>query len=354
MSKINLNIDKENSDDNNFLYCWGVFDSRPNKIVTYDYYLRSGFDEILSKYTKDKNVFTEIIPNGESVTINDKILIKIEEEVYVSYLVLDRENENSIVSNVTFYMKNHDSNLEIINEILEKIFIYLFDLGDYERSGNLSTISINQGVIDIVDISPLDIDVENIDLYYNTNTLKDINKLVKKLKKRDSGLSIFTGPRGMGKTTIIEYISESVDDEFIFVPNNTLESTINNPEFISLLKTRPGSYLVIDDCEVLFNDVYSTSGLLATNLLQLIDGIDSASISLNIIMIFNTDTNLDIDSALLDCNNLIDVIEFDYLDIESSNLLSNHLNNKKVYKNKSKLIDIINNRNPADYKKVGF
>jgi Tfp pilus assembly pilus retraction ATPase PilT len=47
---------------------------------------------------------------------------------------------------------------------------------------------------------------DNVELYYNQKTLKNINKLVKSIKKSDKGLSILYGQRGTGKTNTISYM----------------------------------------------------------------------------------------------------------------------------------------------------
>jgi excinuclease UvrABC helicase subunit UvrB len=66
-------------------------------------------------------------------------------------------------------------------------------------------------------------------VYYNQKTLKNINKLVKSIKKDWS--SILYGQRGTGKTNTISYICDKLDRIVIFIPNTLIESTINNQEF---------------------------------------------------------------------------------------------------------------------------
>jgi hypothetical protein len=56
----------------------------------------------------------------------------------------------------------------------------------------------------------------------------------------------------------------------------------------------------------------------------------------------------------LECNNLIDVIEFEYLSSEESMELAKHLKSNKKYKNKTKLVDIINRRSNIEEFEIGF
>jgi hypothetical protein len=72
----------------------------------------------------------------------------------------------------------------------------------------------------------------------------------------------------------------------------------------------------------------------------MVDGLLSDSIKVNLIMIFNSDID-DIDSNLLESNNILNVIEFFNLDQDSSNELSKHLGYTKKFKTNTKLIDII-------------
>ena len=350
-TKINININKDDSELNDFLYCWSEFNSRPNKILIYNTYLREPFSDSISKYSTDKNRFTEVVP-GESIIINDKILEKINDNLYLSYLILDRNNENSVIHDIVFFFKNDDQ-LELINKIIEELDTCIFDLDTDNSGGKFNTISITQNGIDIepAEISDLD---EEVGYYYNKETLKDINKLIKLINNSDKGLSLLYGPRGTGKTSIVNYMNQKLSKMFIFIPNNMIEHTINSPEFKNLIRKHPNSVILIDDCEVIFNQLFNRSNTYVNNLLQLVDGPLSNSFNLNIVMLFNVDDLVEIDESLIECNNLLDLVEFTLLDEHSSNDLSKHIGSKKKYKNKSKLIDIITKRESYENKKIGL
>jgi SpoVK/Ycf46/Vps4 family AAA+-type ATPase len=351
--KINININKDDSELNDFLHCWGQFGTRPNKIIIYNSFSKDEFISILSEYSEEKNVFTEIIPAEESSIINDKVLTKVSEDLYISYLLLDRNNENSIIHEITFFSRDYEKELENINDILEKLNPCIIDFQDDIKETKLNTIVVGQSGLEIEPLELKEMDSE-LDMYYNTLSLKKVNKLIKTIKKSEKGLSIFYGPRGSGKTSIINHVSSKLDRVVMFIPNNLIESTINNPEFKRFLLKHPKPVIVLDDCEVIFNDMYYKSNTVVNNLLQMIDGFLSDSIELNVITIFNTDEEEEIDQSLLDCNNLLDVIEFNLLDIEESNELAKHLGSRKKYKNKVRLIDIIKKKDCLVNKKVGF
>jgi SpoVK/Ycf46/Vps4 family AAA+-type ATPase len=130
-----------------------------------------------------------------------------------------------------------------------------------------------------------------------------------------------------------------------------VDNTINNSEFRRFLKRYTRPIIIIDDCEMLFNEYYAKSNTFTTNLLQMVDGFLSDSIEVNVITIFNTDREDDIDHSLLEANNLLRVIEFECLSEDESFELSEHLGHKKPIKNKSRVLDIIRNNKTSKYKK---
>ena len=133
-----------------------------------------------------------------------------------------------------------------------------------------------------------------------------------------------------------------------------IDHTINNPEFRKFIKKYDKPVLVLDDCEIAFTENYGRSNMFTSNLLQMVDGFLSDSINCNIVTIFNIDDEEEIDPSLLECNNLIDVIEFEMLSDEESNLLAKHIQSNKKYKNKTKLIDIIKKRSNKKGFEIGF
>lgn len=352
-TNLNININKDDSDLNDFLYCWSKFGSRPNKVIIYNSYLKDAFSEVISEYIEEKNVFTEVIPSDTSIILNDKMLVKLNENLYLSYLVIDRTNENSVIHDITFFFSNYEEGLNNINEIIEKLDDCIFDIDIDIPYGKINTITLTQNGLDIENINFSGLDDE-VDYYYTRDTLKEVDKLVKSIKKSNKGLSILHGPRGTGKTSIINYLSEKIDKSMIFVPSNMIDITFNNPEFKTFLKKHKNSILVIDDCEMMFNQIFTKSNLFVNNLLQLVDSPLADSLNINILMIFNTDDTLEIDESLMDCNNLIGMVEFDMLDVDTSNELAKHINSKKKYQNKTKLIDIIKKRHTVSQKKVGL
>ena len=351
-SNLSININKDDSNLNDFLYCWDIFGKRPNKIVIHNTYSTKSFSKIVSGHSIEKNIFTEIIPNDEDFTINDKIISNLGDDVYLSYVVIDRNQDNSIVSDIVFFYKSQD-NSKKVQGIIEELNDCLVDFCE-EETNNLNTIALStQSGLEIEPIE-LDIDFENFDYYYSSDTNKSVEKLIKKIKKSNKGLSVLHGERGTGKTSVINYIASKLDRIVIFIPNNLIEHTINNPDFRKFIKKFHKPVIVLDDCETTLSDFYNRTNVTTSNILQMVDGFLSDTMEVNVICIFNTDDEDDIDEALLECNCLIDVIEFEYLSGEESEELSKVVGSGKKYKNKTKLVDIIKKRSSNDQKKIGF
>jgi hypothetical protein len=346
---IHLNINGDDSNINDFLYCYKEFGILPNRYIIHSDISYNDFLTLIEDVS-DVYRITEI--DGFR---NEKILSKYNDNIYFSYFILEAGTEYEAISNLSIFYKNQED-LYSIKKILEDISLEEFydeDESESKTSKNVNIVNILSGSINISKIESLEKN-ENIDLFYNEKTFKSINKLTKKIKKTKKGLSMFIGERGSGKTSIISYISEKIDKQVIYIPNNLIEHTINNPEFKNLLRNYKNSVIVIDDCDVIFSDIYTKSNIITSNLLQIIDGLDSNDYGINFLLIFNCHDESEIDDNLLECNNLLDVIKFEMLSKEESNDLSNHLDKKTKYKQETKLIDILNQNKIKKEDSIGF
>lgn len=355
-TNLNLNINRDDSDLNDFMICWEHFESRPNKIIIHNTYSTKLFYEVVIKYIKEKTTLTEIIPSGgDDFIINDKMFVKIDDETFMSYVIVDRDCENSVVSEVSIFYKQEDLSNgapEFVKSLIEELNDCIVDFFNEEENSKLNTITYStEGLeIDTIEITKQ----EKYDIYYSKKTFKEVNKLIKDIKKSNKGLSILYGERGTGKTSVINYLVSNIDRMIIFIPNSMIEHTINNPDFRKFLKRFDKPIIVIDDCEMLLNEVFNKSNLFVNNLVQIIDGFLSDSMEVNVISIFNVDNDSEIDHSLLECNNLLRVIKFEELSLNESTKLSEHLGFNKDYKNKTRVLDIIRNKKNKETHEIGL
>jgi hypothetical protein len=349
-NNLKININKDDSGLNDFLYLWDIFKSRPNKVLihgTFDYKETESFFEQYEKVNK----FTEIICLETDDIINDKVLIKSSDTVFISYIAVDKLTDSAVISDITIYYNSSEDANEV-NEIIKSISEY--QLVDELEEHNLNVVSLSGNSIELDEIKFDDIDGENIEEYYSKQTFKSINKWIKKSKKQKSGLSIFYGQRGTGKSSMIKYLATKLNRNLIFVPNNLVDLTINSSDFTKFLRKHENPILVLDDCEMIFNEFFTKSNIIANNLMQLVDGLLANKLNISIIAIFNLEDKDEIDHNLIDCNNLIDIIEFTDLSNSEANQLSELLGYKQKHKNDIRLLDLINNNKSNNKRRLGF
>ena len=281
-SRLKININDDDYNTNDFLFCWDRFDSRPNRIVIRSTYSSQLFNVVISKYILEKNVLSDVIPDENAPIINDKVLAKIDEDCYLSYIVGDRDSDVSFIDSVTFYYKNGFDGIEAIMTDLEECTL------DYteDAPSRLNSITISDGGLEIEPIHHREAEPD-IDHYYTADTFKQLGKIVKKINKSETGLTILHGERGTGKTYAINYLAAKLNRIVIFIPNNMIENTINNPGFINFIRKYERPVLVLDDCEMIFNEVFAKSNMFSNNLLQMVDGLLAEQTNASIVTIFN-------------------------------------------------------------------
>lgn len=345
---LGLAITKDDSALNDYICCWNSFGERPNRIVIHNTYSTKLFDKVMKEKFLDKNVFTEVIPDSVEVIINDRVLAKLDDSCYISYIVADRNMESSFIDSITFYYKG---GYQGINDMLEELNDCILDYCEEDSNKlNVVVLSPTAGL----ELEPMSIKEESADadLFYSAATFKRAEKAIKAVKKSDKGLLIFYGERGTGKTSMISHIASKLDRIVIFVPLNMIDHTFNNPDFRKFVKKYDKPVLVVDDCESVFADAYKSVAF-AGNVMQMAEGFLSDSAGATILLIFNEESESDIDEALLDCNELIDAVEFERLSEEEGAELAKHLGRTKP-KGSMRAADIAKKRKGSLSAGIGF
>lgn len=352
-TNLNININRDDSNNNDFLVVFNSMQCMPSRVIIHDRFSGKEFNEIVKKNITgenlEENFLTEYLPSDNEYIINEKVLRQISDDLWLSYVEVNKQSENFLVNEVCIWYKNITQ-----QKSFESLIVDFSDcIVDYEEdtTNKINTISLFNNSLELEPIFFSESD-DDIDLKYNDSTIRKINKVVKSIKKKDKGLSVFCGERGIGKTNASKYIASKVDRMSIFIPNNMIDQTINNPDFKSFLKKFEKCLIIIDDCEFLYSS-YNKNNYFTNNIIQLIDGFYADTLKIQFLLIFNTLED-EIDEQLLDSNNLQEVIEFDTLDSEKSTELSKNLGFNKKYKEDSKLVDIYNNRKIEYKEKIGL
>lgn len=346
---LTLNITKDDYNLNDFIYCWDRFGERPNRVVVHNTYSSKLFAKLMEERILEKNVFTEVIPDSVEVIINDKILAKLGEGCYLSYIVADRNMDNSFIDSITFYYK---SGYEGIDEMLQDLNDCILDYCE-EDSNKMNTVVLSAASgLELEPIAIKEDAAEDASLYYSEKTFKQIDKLVKTIKKEDKGIALLCGERGLGKTSAISYISSKLDRISIYIPLGMVDHTINNPEFRKFVKKYERPILFIDDCEAVASDAYGRTPAFCSNALQLVDGFLSDSINATLVLIFNEEES-DIEETLWECNSFLGSVQFDELSAEEAGELCAHLG-RKAPKSGGKVSDICRKKKSLSDAEIGF
>ena len=252
--------------------------------------------------------------------------------ILINELVLDIEN-NGVVS-LLFSEKSEQAALTIQKQI-EKFRV---------RRNSIRKINLITERSYGLDLLPISNKKPKLDLNlnYNDDLLEVHNHLVKNLnKKNKSGLVLFHGIPGTGKSTYIRYLIHKVKKTVIFLPPR-IAANLDSPGMTSLLVDNPNSIFIIEDAEELIKSREGNGGSSISMLLNLTDGMLGESIGVQVICTFNTHTN-NIDKALLRKGRLIASYEFKALQSNKSKVLLEKLGNKNYITNGNMtLADIYN------------
>jgi len=185
----------------------------------------------------------------------------------------------------------------------------------------------------------------SIDKYYKEDFPPIHNHIVENLKKNESGLYLFHGEPGTGKTTYIKYLSTLINRDMIYVPVAFIDSLID-PSFLPALLRKRHSVLVIEDAEkALLAREPGDSSSLVSAILNITDGIMGNVFSISVIATYNS-RRQDIDKALLRKGRLKGEYQFDKLSVEQCQSIIDDNKIKFTAKEPMTLAEIFNTQEP--------
>ena len=147
------------------------------------------------------------------------------------------------------------------------------------------------------DLPPLDFEVD-INADYNDDFAEVYEDTLDFLKSKDSGLIVYRGMMGTGKTTVINHIIANHPAQYVII-TSTIAAHLADPELVSFVLSLKDAVLILEDCEAVLKDrEQSYLGGALANLLNMTDGILSRIFNLKMICTFNADIE-SIDKAVL-------------------------------------------------------
>jgi hypothetical protein len=200
----------------------------------------------------------------------------------------------------------------------------------------------------------------NLELNYGKDFPEFHKSLVDSLNHKSSGLYLFHGTPGTGKSSYIKHLlSGEIARKIAYIPVSLINSLVS-PDMLPLLMDNKDIVLVLEDAEkaLLSRDISENSAIVST-ILNLTDGFIGQALNISLIATFNTDKDK-IDEALLRKGRLRLSHEFKKLSIEDGKALAKSIGKpESAITEEMSLADIYNLEDNTGYiepetRRVGF
>lgn len=201
----------------------------------------------------------------------------------------------------------------------------------------------------------------SVEKYYTEDFQPTHKHIVNNLQKNESGLYLFHGEPGTGKTTYIKYLASLLNRDIIYVPVAFIDSLVD-PSFMPALLKKRHSVLVIEDAEkALLAREPGDSSSLVSAILNITDGIMGNVFSISVIATYNS-PRAGIDKALLRKGRLKGEHKFDKLHVEQVQKILDENKINFTAKEPMSLAEIFNTQEPdslttkslVEEKRMGF
>lgn len=232
------------------------------------------------------------------------------------------EQENSVnkTENTTCRICAASSDEGKLKDLCKKLTEYVT-----KRASKIHLLTNSYGdiVLQPIDVVPGNVDLE---LNYGEKFTEIHNEIINCLNNKLSGLYLFYGEPGTGKSSYIKYLLTAVTSrKIVYVPINLIDSLVS-PDFLPLLISNRNLILVIEDAEkaLLSREENTGNSSIVSSILNLTDSFIGNTLNVTIIATFNTKKD-NIDKALLRKGRLKMSHEFNKLSIAEAQKLIDSL-----------------------------
>lgn len=196
----------------------------------------------------------------------------------------------------------------------------------------------------------------DINLHYNDDIKNKFDGIVSVLNQDRSGLMLFSGNPGTGKSTFVKYITSQIDKKIIYLPSSTAEH-LTDPGFLDFVIDCKNSIFLLEDAEKVIRSRESQDNTAVSNILNITDGLLGDCLNIFVIATFNTSRD-QIDSALLRKGRLLFEHHFTELSPDKCNQIFKEIGSSRVTEVPLTLAEIFNEQdnyhNKEEKKKIGF
>lgn len=244
--------------------------------------------------------------------------------------------ENSLFE--VYYSSDNDL-LTVKTDIINNYKVYLPE----KESGNIGIILRAASGQLYVNSIAINYDSKDFNYQYNDDFINDVSpKIIKDINDNNkTGLYLFHGIQGSGKTSYIKHILNSTSKQSLFLSSSLLD-VIGDPSFLTFLSEYKNSIIIIEDAEkALFKRSEYRDGTITSNILNLTSGFFGDFLKCQVIATFNCNID-EIDPALLRSGRLISEYDFGYLTVEKSNELLKSIGIEETVNEEMLLCDIYN------------
>ena len=247
-----------------------------------------------------------------------------------------RPNNNPNKFNVICFLSEYIEDVIKFKKFFESIII------EEESKNKLFMLKQSDYGSLVLDSFPMNCSDIDLEINYGKKFRVTHDLVLRNLKEKKSGLYIFHGPAGTGKTSYIKYLTGQVEHKkFIFVPN-TMISNIFSPKFVDKLYSFRDSVLILEDAEICLFKRDGSNNELVSGMLNITDGLLKELLNISIIVTFNSAETKELDQALLRKGRLHLMYKFGLLSVEDATVLSQRLGLKNKIINPTSLADVYN------------
>jgi len=196
----------------------------------------------------------------------------------------------------------------------------------------------------------------DLELNYGKDIVPKCEVLISNLESNKSGLALFSGPPGTGKSTFIKYLSTKTSRKIIYLPSGAADE-LTDPGFLTFMLDYKNCILLLEDAEKVLRSRELNDNSAISNILNLTDGLLGDCLNVFIIATFNTSKD-EIDPALLRKGRLVIDHEFKTLPPENCNKIFEKIGSDRRTDKDLSLSEIYNSQDnfyeKEEAKKIGF